>query len=69
MALLEDLLIGDFTLLLYCSESRTRSQNSTKVPDFRNFSLSMSMFYCVSPKHFLRIVAMIVKMPQDDNLP
>ena len=33
---LADLLTGDSTLLLYFSESRARSQNSTLVPIFQN---------------------------------
>ena len=49
---LADLLIGDSALLLYFSESRTRSRKFTIVPIFQNFSLFMSVFYCVSLKHF-----------------
>ena len=44
----DDLLIRDSALLLYFSESRTRSRNSTIVPIFQNLSLFMSVFYCVS---------------------
>ena len=52
MAALADLLIGDSALLLYFSESRTRSRNSTIVPIFQNLSLFLSVFYCVSLKYF-----------------
>ena len=66
MTALADLLIGDSALLLYFSESRTRSQNSTIVPIFQNLSLFMSVLLCKS-KVFLSIVAMIVMIKQDDN--
>ena len=39
-------LAGDSVLLLYFSESRARSRNSTKVPNFENLLLFMSVFYC-----------------------
>ena len=52
MTALADLLIGDSALLLYFSESRTRSRNSIIVPIFQNMSLFMSMIYCVSVKYF-----------------
>ena len=53
MTALADLLIGDSALLLYFSESRTRSRNSTKVPIFQNFLLFMCVllrkyFYCTA---------------------
>ena len=48
MIALADLL----TFLLYFSESRTKSQNSTVVPIFQNLLLFMSVFYCVSRKYF-----------------
>ena len=38
-------IIGGSDLLLYFSESRTRSRNSTIVPIFQNLSLFMSAFY------------------------
>ena len=49
---LADLLIGDSALLLYFSESGTRSRNSTFVPIFQNLLLFMSVFYCVSRTYF-----------------
>ena len=52
MAALAVLLTGDSTLLLYFSESRARSRNSTIVPIFQNLPLFMSVFYCVSLKYF-----------------
>ena len=52
MTALADLLIGDSALLLYFSESRTRSRNSTGVPIFQNLPLFVSVFYCVSLKYF-----------------
>ena len=66
MTALADLLIGDSALLLYFSESRTRSRNSTAVPIFQNLSLFMSVLLCKS-KVFLSIVAMIVMIKQIDN--
>ena len=66
MTALADLLIGDSALLLYFSESRTRSRNSTIVPIFQNLSLFMSVLLCKS-KVFLSIVAMIVMIKQDDD--
>ena len=48
MIALADLL----TFLLYFSESRIKSQNSTVVPIFQNLSLFISVFYCVSRKYF-----------------
>ena len=48
----DDLLLGESALLLYFSESRTRSRNSTIVPIFQILSVFMSVFYCVSLKHF-----------------
>ena len=44
-----DLLLGDSALLLYYSESRTRSRNSTVIPIFTRFVFSVfSLFYiCV----------------------
>ena len=52
MIALVDLLIGDSAILLYFSESRIRSRNSTLVPILQNFSLFMSVFYCVSQRYF-----------------
>ena len=52
MIALVDLLIGDSVILLYFSESRIRSRNSTLVPILQNFSLFMSVFYCVSQRYF-----------------
>ena len=43
---------SDSALLLYFSESRTRSRNSTIVPIFQNLSLFMSVFCCVNLKYF-----------------
>ena len=48
MTALADRLIGDSALLLYFSQSRTKSRNSTIEPIFQNLSLFVSMFYCVS---------------------
>ena len=67
MTILADLLIGDSTLLLYFNESRIKSRNSTIVPIFQNLPLFLSVFYRVSQKHFLSIVAMIVRIKQDDH--
>ena len=67
MTILADLLIGDSTLLLYFSESRIKSRNSTIVPIFQNLPLFLFVFYRVSQKHFLSIVAMIVRIKQDDH--
>ena len=67
MTILADLLIGDSTLLLYFSESRIKSPNSTIVPIFQNLPLFLPVFYRVSQKHFLSIVAMIVRIKQDDH--
>ena len=67
MTALADLLIGDSALLLYFSESKTRSRNSTIVPIFQNLLLFMSVFYCVCRKYFLSTVAMTVRIKQDDN--
>ena len=52
MTALADLLIGDYTLLLYFSESKARSRNSTTVPIFQNLLLFTSVFYCVIQKYF-----------------
>ena len=52
MTALADLLIGDSALLLYFSETRTRSRNSTVVAIFQNLSLFISVFYCISRKQF-----------------
>ena len=52
MTALADLLLGDSVLLLYFSESRTRSRNFTIVPVFQNLPLFMFVFYCVSRKCF-----------------
>ena len=62
---LADLLIGDSALLLYFSESRTKSRNSTTVPIFQNLSLFMCVLLC-RYKVFLSIVAMIVMIKQDN---
>ena len=62
MIALADLL----TFLLYFSESRTKSQNSTVVPIFQNLLLFMCVLLCKS-KVFWSIMAMIVKIEQDDN--
>ena len=68
MTALADLLIGDSVLLLYLSESRTRSQNSTIVPIFQNLLLFVAVFVLMyKSKSFLSIVAMMVRMKQDDN--
>ena len=45
-------LIVDSALLLYFSESRTRSQNSSIVHIFQNLLLFMSVFDCVSQNYF-----------------
>ena len=50
MTALADLLKGDFNLLLYFSETRTRNRNSTTVP--MNLTFFISVFYCVSRKDF-----------------
>ena len=42
----------DSALLLYFSEFRTRSRNSTIVFSFQNLLLFMSVFYCVNQKYF-----------------
>ena len=52
MTALADLLIVYSTVLLYFSESRTKSRNSATVPIFQNFLLFMSVFYYVSRKYF-----------------
>ena len=56
---LADLSIGESALLQYFSESRSRSRKSTIVPIFQNLVLFMSVFFS--------IVAMIVRLKQDDN--
>ena len=61
-----NLLIADSALLLYFSESRTRSQNSTIVPIFQNLLLFMCVLVCKS-KVFLSIVALIVRIKPDGN--
>ena len=43
---------GDSALLLYISESRARSLNSTIVSIFQILLLFMSVFYCVSRNCF-----------------
>ena len=52
MTALADLLIGDSALLLYFSESRTRSRNSTLVPISQNLPLFISVFDYVSRTYF-----------------
>ena len=52
MTTLVELLTVDSALLLYFSESRTRSQSSTIVHIFQNLLLFMSVFYCVSQIFF-----------------
>ena len=66
MTALADLLIGDSTLLLYFSESRTRCRNSTIVPIFQNLLLFVCVLLCKSTV-FLSIVAMRVMIKQDDD--
>ena len=68
MTAVADLLIGDSALLLYFSKSWKRSRKSTIVPIFRiccylclRFTVSDDFFF------FLSIVAMIVRIKQDDN--
>ena len=56
MIALADLLLGDSALLLYFNESGTRIWN------YLFMSVSVSKL-----KVFLSIVAMIVRMKQDDN--
>ena len=68
MTTLADLLIGDSALLLYFREFRTRSGDSTIAPIFQNLLLFTSVLYCVTRKYlFLKTVAMIVRIKQDDN--
>ena len=68
MTTLADLLIGDSALLLYFREFRTRSGDSTIAPIFQNLLLFTSVLYCVTWKYlFLKTVAMIVRIKQDDN--
>ena len=78
-----DLLIGDSALLLYFSKSWKRSRKSTIVPIFRiccylclRFTVSDDFFffffiylffYFIIYFFFLSIVAMIVRIKQDDN--
>ena len=62
-----DLLIGHSVLLLHFSESRTRSQNSTKVPVFIEIVV---IYICVlqsESKVFLRIGKIILTIEKDDN--
>ena len=68
MNALADLLIGDSALLYFIvlSESRIRSRNSTIVPILQSLSLFVCVLLCKS-KVFLSIVAMIVRIKQDDN--
>ena len=81
MTAVADLLIGDSALLLYFSKSWKRSRKSTIVPifriccylclrftvsdDFFFFFLFIFLFYYLF--FFLSIVAMIVRIKQDDN--
>ena len=83
MTAVADLLIGDSALLLYFSKSWKRSQKSTIVPIFRiccylclRFTVSDDFFfflfiylffYFIIYFFFLSIVAMIVRIKQDDN--
>ena len=67
MTALEDLLIGDSALLLYFSESRARSQNSTIV--YTHFLEFVVIYVCVllcKLKVFLNIVAVIVRIKEDN---
>ena len=56
---LADLLIGDSALLLYFSESRIRSRNSTIVPIFQNFVVIYVCVLLCKSKVSLSIVAMM----------
>ena len=68
MTTLADLLIGNSALLLYFRKFRTRSGDSTIAPIFQNLLLFTSVLYCVTRKYlFLKTVAMIVRIKQDDN--
>ena len=68
MTTLADLLIGDSALLLYFREFRKRSGDSTIAPIFQNLLLFLSVLYCVTRKYlFLKTVAIIVRIKQDDN--
>ena len=68
MNALADQLTGDSALLLYFSKSRTRSRNSslrsTHFPEF--VVIYVAVLLCKS-KVFLSVVAMIVRIKQDDN--
>ena len=67
MTALVGLLIGDSGLLLYFSESRTRSENSTIAPIFSEFVVIYVCVLLCKSKAFLSIVAMIVRIKQDGN--
>ena len=83
MTAVADLLIGDSALLLYFSKSWKRSRKSTIVPIFRiccylclRFTVSDDFFFFIYLFiflfyyyffFFLSIVAMIVRIKQDDN--
>ena len=82
MTAVADLLIGDSALLLYFSKSWKRSRKSTIVPIFRiccylclRFTVSDDFFFFFLFIYFfillffffLSIVAMIVRIKQDDN--
>ena len=83
MTAVADLLIGDSALLLYFSKSWKRSRKSTIVPIFRiccylclRFTVSDDFFFFFFYLFiflfyyfffFLSIVAMIVRIKQDDN--
>ena len=82
MTAVADLLIGDSALLLYFSKSWKRSRKSTIVPIFRiccylclRFTVSDDFFFfffiyffiLLFIYFFLSIVAMIVRIKQDDN--
>ena len=79
MTAVADLLIGDSALLLYFSKSWKRSRKSTIAPIFRiccylclRFTVSDDFFFFLIYFFillfiFLSIVAMIVRIKQDDN--
>ena len=80
MTAVADLLIGDSALLLYFSKSWKRSRKSTIVPIFRiccylclrftvsdDFFFFLIYFFILLLFFFLSIVAMIVRIKQDDN--
>ena len=52
MTVSADLLIGNFALLLYFSESKKRRQNSAKLFVFQSMLLVMPVFYWLIQKYF-----------------